>query len=148
MITWYQDDKLKILFDKEPITCTKKILPTMPKDEIEEIRNKPLVLKNRVFCRIIYQGISYGFVIEKGYRWDGATIPSFAWALIGQKLDPEFYIPSMVHDVLCENHDYVNNNRYLSTLVLDGLLCANKVNAFKRWIMKHSVDNFQKTLWK
>ena len=68
--------------------------------------------------------------------------------MIGQSLDPEFHLPSMVHEALCEHHDYVNNNRYLSTLVLDGLLNANKVNSFKRWIMKHTVDNFQKTLWK
>ena len=148
MIIWYKDDKLKILFDKEPYTGTKKILPNMTKDEIENIRKKPLILNNRIFCRIIYQGISYGFFIKKGYDWDGATIPPFAWILIGQSLDPEFYIPSLIHDVLCENHNYINNNRYLSTLVLDGLLCANKVNSLKRWVMKHSVDNFQKALWK
>lgn len=148
MITWYQDDKIKIIFDKEPDTDTKKILPTMSEEEISDIRKKPLILKNKIFCRIIYGGISYGFFIKKNYDWDGATIPPFAWVLIGQSLDPEFYIPSLIHDVLCENHDYVNNNRYLSTLVLDALLCANKVNPFKRWVMKHSVDNFQKALWK
>lgn len=147
MITWYRDDKIKILFDKIPNVGVRRILPSMSEKQIDTIREKPLVLKNKVFCRIIYDGISYGFFIEKNYSWDGASIPSFAWIFIGQGLDPEFYIPSLIHDVLCENHNYINNNRYLSTLVLDGLLSANKVNAFKRWVMKHSVDNFQKTKW-
>ena len=147
MITWYKDDKIKILFDKIPNIGIRRILPSMSEKQIDVIREKPLILKNKIFCRIIYNKMSYGFFIEKNYNWDGASIPSFAWVIIGQGLDPEFYIPSLVHDVLCENHDYVNNNRYLSTLVLDGLLNANKVNAFKRWVMKHSVDNFQKTKW-
>src|SRR5574344_932991 len=148
MITWYQDDKLKILFDQEPDVDIKEMLPNMSEEEIGKIKKKPLVLKNKIFCRIIYKGISYGFFIKKNYDWDGATIPSFAWIIIGQGLSPEFYIPSMVHDVLCENHGYINNDRYLSTLVLDSLLSVNKVNKLKRWIMKHTVDNFQKTLWK
>ena len=38
MITWYKDDKLKILFDKEPDTDTKKIIPNMTEEEIEKIR--------------------------------------------------------------------------------------------------------------
>ena len=77
MITWYKDDKLKILFDKEPDTDTKKIIPNMTEEEIEKIRKKPLVLNNNVFCRIIYQGVSYGFFIKKNYDWDGATIAQF-----------------------------------------------------------------------
>ncbi len=46
---------------------------------------------------------------------------------------------------MCEHHDVVGNDRYLSTLVFD-TLCEyfGRFNALKRWIMKHSVDNFQK----
>jgi hypothetical protein len=50
----------------------------------------------------------------------------------------------MVHDVLCENHNYVDNDRYFSTMVFERLLYAEGVGGFKRWLMKHSVDNFQK----
>ena len=40
--------------------------------------------------------------IPSSYSWDGASIPSlFTW-LIGEKLAPEFALPSMVHDFLYE----------------------------------------------
>ena len=51
MITWYKDNKLKILFDKEPDVDIKKILPNMTDEQIEEIRKKPLILKNKINCR-------------------------------------------------------------------------------------------------
>ena len=86
----------------------------------------------------------YEFLIPKGYTWDGATIPRMFWRLIGSKSDNRFLVPSLVHDVLCENHDYIDNQRYLSTIIFERLLYVSKVNAFNRWMIKHSVDNFQK----
>ena len=50
----------------------------------------------------------------------------------------------MVHDTLCENHHYIDGDRYLSTIVFERLLSVGGVGSFKRWLMKHSVDNFQK----
>ena len=55
-----------------------------------------------------------------------------------------FLIAAMVHDYMCLNHSVVNSNRYLSTLIFNDLLEVGGTPAFKRWLMKHSVDNFQK----
>ena len=88
--------------------------------------------------------MTYSFTIPKGYCWDGATIPRIFWRLIGSKTDPAFLIASMIHDVLCENHNYVNNDRYFADKVFERLLYVADVPAFNRWIMFHSVDNFQK----
>ena len=150
MLTWYKDDSLRILFNKIPDCDLKEILPHMTNEEVKAITEKPFVLKNEIFCKIIYKNEYYEFPISKNYDWDGATIPSFAWSFIGSKLDPQFRIPSLIHDVLCENKEYCGNNRYLSTLVLVSLLNVAKVPSFKVWIMKHSVDNFQKVFggWK
>ncbi|MCD7779580.1 MAG: DUF1353 domain-containing protein [Candidatus Gastranaerophilales bacterium] len=65
--------------------------------------------------------------------WEGATIPRFFWRFIGANTSPKFL-----------NHSYIDNNRYLSTIILERLLYCSGVNGFKRWMMKHSVDNFQK----
>ena len=50
----------------------------------------------------------------------------------------------MVHDKLCENHDFVNHNRYLSSLIFERLLKVAGVNKIKRKVMFIAVDNYQK----
>lgn len=144
MKTWYSSKKIKILFDHDPDTDNRKITPQTTDDELKDIKDKPLILKNRVFCKIQYGGKSYGFIIKKGYTWDGATIPAFAWALIGSPLDTQFHIASLIHDMICQHHDYINNNRWLSTTIFCSLLETAKVVRWKRFIMFQSVDNYQK----
>ena len=145
-IVWYQDEEIAIIFNKIPNLGVRYATPWMTKEETKEINQKPFIceeelkveLKDKVEC------ISYEFYISKGYTWDGATIPRVFWRLIGSKTDNRFLVPSLIHDVLCENHDYVDNDRYFSTIVFERLLYVSKVNAFNRWMIKHSVDNFQK----
>ena len=146
MLEWYSDNEIAIFFDKIPDLDVQFVLPCMTKKEIEEINKKPFVCEEELKV-ILYDGIeyeSYEFTIPKGYSWDGATIPRMFWRLIGSKTDNKFLVPSLIHDVLCENHEYINNDRYFSTLVFERLLYVSGVNAFNRWMMKHSVDNFQK----
>ena len=146
MIEWYADDEIKIIFDKEPDLDMLFVSPWMSKEEAEEIIKKPFI--NETTLKVILidetQEETYEFEIPKGYTWDGASIPRVFWRLIGSKTDNRFLIPSLIHDVLCENHDYINGNRYFSTCVFERLLYVSKVNAFNRWMIKHSVDNFQK----
>ena len=93
---------------------------------------------------IDYLGTQYCFVIEKGYTWDGATIPfGFRW-LIGAKGSSEFLNPSMVHDKMCENHEIVGNDRQLSSMIFRELLIASGVSKLKAKTMYYAVDNFQR----
>lgn len=94
---------------------------------------------------IEYKENVYSFVIPKGYDWNGANVPAFAWLIIGQSKEPRFKLPSCVHDYMCEHHNVVGDDRYLSTLIFE-TLCEyfGRFNAFKRWAMFHSVDNYQK----
>ena len=146
MINWYSDEELSILFSEKPdITVLYSDINT-PKNEKKDINLKPFRLENEVQVILkdqVNQEI-FEFTIPQYYRWDGASIPIFFWRLIGAKSDNRFLIPSLVHDVLCENHDYVDGERYFSTIVFERLLYVSGVNPFKRWMMKHSVDNFQK----
>lgn len=66
--------------------------------------------------------------------------------MIGPKTDPKFMIASMVHDTLCIHKEYINNDRYLSTLILEKLCERGGTGPVRRWAIKHSVDNYQKVV--
>ena len=89
---WYEDDEIKIEFDKTPHTTLLFPLPSMTNDEKKDIKKKPFLNKIRLFVTLAdkrQEGVQYGFLIEKGYRWDGATIPRALWRIIGAKTDPQ-----------------------------------------------------------
>lgn len=146
MITWYSDEEIAILFDKVPNVTMRYVTPFTTEEEKKEINKKPFI--NLSELKVILQDKveqeNYEFIIPKDYTWNGANIPRIFWRLMGSMTDNRFLIPSMIHDVLTENHDYIDNDRYFSTIVFERLLYVSKVNPFSRWLMKHSVDNYQK----
>lgn len=144
MIEWYSDDDLKIEFEKIPCVCVRYALPSMTNAEKKSIAKYPFINKQNLKVRIVYYTNECVFTIPKDYTWDGATIPRMFWRLIGSKTDSKFLIPSLLHDYMCENHNVVDNNRYLADKVFERLLYVSGVPAFNRWLMFHSVDNFQK----
>lgn len=123
-----------------------KSLVGLEGDELKKALNKPFIVTKDISIIIEFEEKKYSFVIEKDYDWNGANVPSFCWLIIGQQKEPRFKLASCVHDYMCEHKGVVGNNRYLSTLVFE-TLCEyfGRFNAFKRWLMFHSVDNFQKT---
>lgn len=145
-IIWYSDDEIAILFDKVPKVTMRYVTPFTTEEEKEAINKKPFI--NLSELKVIIQDKieqeNYEIIIEKDYTWNGANIPRIFWRLMGSMTDNRFLIPSMIHDKLCENHDLIDDNRYLSTIVFERLLYVSKVNPFSRWLMKHSVDNYQK----
>lgn len=138
---------IKICFNQEfpEDVLEDKKLENLSGKELKAALDKPFyVLEDLKVC-IEYDNSSYFFTIPKGYDWNGANVPPFAWLIIGQQKEPRFKLASCVHDFMCEHHEAVGNNRYLSTLVFE-TLCEyfGRFNAFKRWAMFHSVDNWQK----
>ena len=149
MVQWYKGRELSIYFSQVPSVCVRIILPTMDEELKNNIKKKPFLNRERLLIDIEYFSTHYCFVVPKFYYWNGANIPRFFWRLIGAKSEPRFLIPSMLHDILCENHCYIDNDRYLSSLVFRALLKTAGVNPITRWVMFHSVDNFQKfQAWK
>ncbi len=117
--------------------------------ELKEAKKKPFITTKSIKVWITYKKERYYFVVPKKYRWNGANVPAFAWAIIGQRTDPRFKLASCLHDYLCEHHNAIRNNRYLSTLIF--VTCCEYFGAFpdwKLWAMKHSVDNYQKVFGK
>ena len=144
---WQDDEYSRIGFSAIPDIENKVINKNvMTKEEIKAAKKKPLVLKNEVVVCLVGKAINnvYTFTIPAGYDYDGASIPRFLWRFIGAKESIEFKVAALVHDVLCENHNYVDNNRYFADKVFERLLYVSGVNAVKRWAMFHAVDNYQK----
>lgn len=119
----------------------------MTEEERKSIERYPFINKKNLQVRLVdyKKDKTYNFEIPKGYCYDGASIPRLFWRIIGSNTDNRFLIPALIHDILCENHSFIDNDRKFSTEVFNALLEASEVNAFKRFLMKNSVDCFQKT---
>ena len=144
-IKWYEGDKLTIYFSDTPHVSIRYVLPSMTDEEKKDIKKKPFLNKKdfEVYIYDHIKGQRHSFRIAKGYTFDGATIPKVFWRLIGPNTDNSFLVPALVHDVLCENHKYVKENRALSTNVFNALLEVAGVSKGKRFLMKNSVAFFQ-----
>lgn len=146
MINWYEGDYIGVQFNESPHVCMRIITPSMTDEEKADIYKYPFMNKKDLKVRLIdYDKLkTYDFTIPKGYKYDGCTIPRAFWRLIGAKTDPRFLIPSLLHDYICENHSCVDNDRYFADKVFERLLYVSEVPAFNRWLMFHTMDNFQK----
>ena len=102
------------------------ILPSTDKDIKKSIKKYPFINKKLLRVKLMDKRKTkiYNFEIPKYYCFDGASIPRFFWRVIGPKTDNKFLIPAFIHDVLCENHHYIDNDRKFSTLVFDALYKA------------------------
>ena len=144
---WQEDEYCLVGFSVIPDIKNKLTNKTvMTKEEIKAAKKKPLYLKNSPVV-LLYdksKNKKYTFVIPEGYDWDGATISKIFYRIIGSREDIRFKIASLIHDFLCENKQCVDYDRYFADKVFERLLKVADTWSFIRWLMFHSVDNYQK----
>lgn len=145
MLEWYKNSKAGIFFDYLPSVGIRYILPSDTPEEKKSIKKYPFINKKTLQVRLedYKKNKTYYFEIPKGYCYDGASVPRLFWRIIGSNTDNKFLIAALIHDVLCENHNYVDNDRQFSTEVFNALLEESEVFPFKRFLMKKSVNMFQ-----
>ena len=145
MLKWYSNKYLEIYFDNIPRVGIRYILPSTRKAEKKSIKKYPFINKRLLKVKLLDKknDKTYYFEIPKGYCFDGASVPRFFWRVIGSNTDNKFLMAALIHDVLCENHHYVDNDKAFSTQVFNALLEASDVNFIKRFFMKHSVNFYQ-----
>ena len=145
MNKWYSNKFVGIFFDNYPWVGIRYILPDTPSEQKKSIKKYPFINRRRLRVKLIdyKKNKEYEFEIPKGYCFDGATVPRFFWRIIGPNTDNKFLIAALIHDVLCENHAYIDNDRNFSTQVFNALLEASEVFPIKRFFMKNSVNLFQ-----
>lgn len=147
MFEYYSNNRVGIFFSENPHISIRYYIPSMTEDERKSIEKYPFINKKNLQVRLVdyKKDKTYNFQIPKGYCYDGASIPRLFWRIIGSNTDNRFLIPALIHDILCENHSFIENDRKFSTEVFNALVEASEVNAFKRFLMKNSVDCFQRT---
>lgn len=143
---WYEDEELAIIFSDNPHVCVRYVLPSSTPDEVKSIKKYPFMNKTNLNVTLIDREKEkvYRFMIPKGYCYDGATIPRMFWRIIGSNTDNSFLIPALIHDIMCEHHEYVDSDRNFSSKVFRALLLASDVGKFKSQIMYLAVDGFQR----
>lgn len=145
-IIWYEDKELRIWFNHKPNVNMIDPLPSMTKQEKQQIARFPFINCTALDVKLtdLKKDVTYGFTIPKHFRYDGATIAPIFWLFIGSKTDPRFRIPSLLHDYMCNNKYIVNFDRKFSSKVFKALLKVTGVSKIKRETMYHAVDNYQK----
>lgn len=146
MLNWYSNKQVSIFFDKKPKVCIRYISPQNTIEVKKSIKKYPFINKEHLSVKLIdkKKNKEYFFEIPKGYCYDGASVPRFFWRIIGSNTDNQFLIAALIHDVLCEHHNYIDNDRNFSTEVFNSLLEASEVLPIKRFFMKKSVNFYQK----
>ncbi len=146
MLEWYSNKEVSIYFDDIPRVGIRYILPSSSNELKKSIKKYPFINKKILKVQLFdkKKKKSYKFEIPKGYCYDGASIPRFFWRVIGANTDNKFLIAALIHDVLCENHHHIDNDREFSTKVFNALLEASDVFPLKRFLMKNSVNFYQR----
>ena len=146
MLEWYSNKYAGIFFDDVPRIAIRYILPSTVDEVKKSIKKYPFMNKKllKVKLKDHKKDKNYSFEIPKYYCFDGASVPRFFWRVIGANTDNKFLVAALVHDVLCENHHYVDNDRKFSTQVFNALLEASDVFPLKRFCMKNSVNFYQR----
>lgn len=146
MLEWYSNKYTDIFFNNLPKIIIRYILPSTSKELRKSIKKYPFMNKRKlqVILKDKKKLKDYQFQIPKYYCFDGASVPRFFWRVIGSNTDNKFLVAALIHDVLCENHHYVDNDRNFSSQVFNALLEASDVFPLKRYLMKHSVDFYQR----
>ena len=139
MIVWCQKDDITIISDKKPITQVRKPLPSDSKAIKKHKKKYPYLNKRQVTFLVIYLGKKYSIVIKKGFKWNGTNC-------LGLQHYPKLLDSSMVHDACCNNHELVEQDRQLSSIIFREMGIASDVNKAFMWGAYHAVDNFQK-IW-
>lgn len=162
-----KEQVLYITFDKAPETRDRRIYlkdySIATKDKrgniitlAEDKKLYPFKLDNTVNVTIQTDRRVIKFKIPAEYRWNGADIPKILWFFVGSQYNPEFKIPSMLHDYMLEfkreiystleDDVSVADYRRLTSLSFRQALKNEDVKTVKSNIMSGCVQLFQSTL--
>lgn len=157
---------LFVKFDKPPkitdrqFKCEDKGVTILDKDNqtiltlYDHKIKYPFQLENKVVCQIQTSKRYIEITIEDGYVWNGADIPKFLWSLVGSQYNPEFKIPSMIHDYMLEFKEqiyyrYITDDitvaeyRRLTSLIFREALKVAGVKTIKSNFMSWTVQMYQ-----
>lgn len=105
---------------------------------------KPFYAIKNIYVNIISKGFNRHFVIKRGFKSDGCTIPrAFRWFL-GCSHKGEYLPASIIHDFLLVNKEIIGNSRILSSRIFKQALLQEGASSIKAQIMYLGVEIWQK----
>lgn len=105
---------------------------------------KPFYAIKNIYVNIISKGFNRHFVIKRGFKSDGCTIPYiFRWVL-GCEHKGEYLPASIIHDFLLVNKEIIGNSRILSSRIFKQALLQEGASSIKAQIMYLGVEIWQK----
>ena len=105
-------------------------------------------LTDAVVIRVqIVPGATVEVAVPRYYTWDGASIPSLCWSIIGKPLDPRFALASLVHDWICE-HAETRPQRVFADAMFLWLLRDAGVPAWRHYAMFLAVTMYRRIVWR
>lgn len=130
-----------------PNIDVREVLPNTP---LEDKNKKPFQALNSALIKVYTANKKgdvkiYRIANTCNYIYDGASIPF----KIG-KGNMKLLIPSLYHDIMCEDKRKIDFNRNLSSLIFRELLIQCGVNKVIAQLMYLAVDNYQRFMkgWK
>lgn len=139
-----QTNVSKVIVTGTGTIATRPVITMDSKKDIRKKQQKPFVLNGDYTLEIyLKNGDKHTIKAYNGYTYDGATIPF----KIG-KGDMKLLFPALFHDIMCENHSLINNDRKLSSEIFYELLIAFHNNKVKSRIMFSCVELWQKLMGK
>ena len=82
-------------------------------------------------------GVTYN--VPEGFEYDGASIPKFAWSIVGHPFMPGYIRPAALHDLLCRTRPLPSSR--VHKLFYLGLR-AEGVGIWRAQLMYRAVDLF------
>ena len=137
--------KLTIKMVGNPCILVREVLPYDDEETTKEKNKKPFIALKSAILKVVYGDKEYLLSNPSGYTYDGASIPF----KIG-KGNMKLLIPSLFHDLTCEDKSIIDFDRKLSSMIFKELLIQCNVNKVTAQIMYLAVDSYQRfmTGWK
>lgn len=80
-------------------------------------------------------GVSHVVIIPQGYHFDGASIPSMLWPLIGSPFEPDLMLAACIHDWYCEHTMLDYQSRVIGDAVFFYLLQRAGIPRWRRVLL-------------
>jgi hypothetical protein len=106
----------------------------IPHPKTEALTDGTRCLLEDFVVRILPEPSGWVVSVPKGYKTDGASIPRFAWPIVGPPLYVPYFPASIIHDYLCDTAD-TYEQRVLADAVFFLLLQRLHIEVWRRTVM-------------
>lgn len=129
----------EVILSNDPRIYTRPVLFYEDKKKIKEKNKKQFVTEEASTLTVVFtDNTEIKLFADKGYEFDGATIP-FGIGKGNMKLQ----IPALFHDVMCDDKSTINYDRNMASKIFKACLIACRVNKLIAHTMYLAVEAFQ-----